>query len=105
MSKELNLTLKIWRQDGPNAAGHFDVIAAPGINDEMSFLEMLDLVNERLINEGKEAIVKWGQIQKDINAQAANVPKAQQEQNEQQTSKDKANTEMEALRRKFEAIR
>jgi len=48
---------------------------------------------------------KEGQIQKDINAQAANVPKAQQEQNEQQTSKDKANTEMEALRRKFEAIR
>ena len=54
---ELNLTLKVWRQAGPNDAGHFDTIAAPGINDEMSFLEMLDLVNERLINEGKEAIV------------------------------------------------
>ncbi len=57
MSKELNLTLKVWRQDGPDAPGRFDVISAPGINDEMSFLEMLDLVNERLINEGKEAIV------------------------------------------------
>ena len=57
MSKVLNLTLKVWRQDGPDAPGRFDVIAAPGINDEMSFLEMLDLVNERLINEGKEAIV------------------------------------------------
>ena len=57
MSKELNLTLKIWRQDGPTGAGRFDVIPAPGINDEMSFLEMLDLVNERLINEGKEAVV------------------------------------------------
>jgi succinate dehydrogenase / fumarate reductase, iron-sulfur subunit len=55
--RELNVTLKVWRQDGPDAPGHFDVIAAPGINDEMSFLEMLDLVNERLINEGKEAIV------------------------------------------------
>jgi succinate dehydrogenase / fumarate reductase, iron-sulfur subunit len=55
--RELNLTLKVWRQDGPDAAGHFDVIPAPGINDEMSFLEMLDLVNERLINEGKDAIV------------------------------------------------
>ena len=54
---ELNLTLKVWRQAGPDDAGHFDKIAAPGINDEMSFLEMLDLVNERLINEGKEAIV------------------------------------------------
>ena len=54
---EINVTLKVWRQDGPDAPGHFDVIAAPGINDEMSFLEMLDLVNERLIGEGKEAIV------------------------------------------------
>lgn len=54
---ELNLTLKVWRQAGPNDAGHFDTIAAPGIKDEMSFLEMLDLVNERLISEGKEAIV------------------------------------------------
>jgi succinate dehydrogenase / fumarate reductase iron-sulfur subunit len=57
VSKELNLKLKIWRQDGPTDAGHFDTIDAPGINDEMSFLEMLDLVNERLINEGKEAVV------------------------------------------------
>ena len=54
---ELNLTLKVWRQDGPHAAGHFDTIPAPGINDEMSFLEMLDLVNERLIGEGQDAIV------------------------------------------------
>jgi len=57
VSKEINLTLKVWRQDGPDAAGHFDEIPAAGINDEMSFLEMLDLVNERLINDGKEAIV------------------------------------------------
>ena len=55
--RQINVTLKVWRQDGPQAAGHFDVIPAPGINDEMSFLEMLDLVNERLINEGKEAVV------------------------------------------------
>ena len=55
--KELNVTLKVWRQAGPDAAGHFDVIAVPGVKDEMSFLEMLDLVNERLIAEGKEAIV------------------------------------------------
>ena len=57
MTQELNLTLKVWRQDGPDAAGSFDTIQADGINDEMSFLEMLDVVNERLINEGKEAIV------------------------------------------------
>ena len=57
MSNELNLTLKIWRQDGPTADGHFDTIQADGINDEMSFLEMLDIVNERLIDEGKDAVV------------------------------------------------
>ena len=57
MTEMLNLTLKVWRQAGPDAPGHFDQIAAPGIKDEMSFLEMLDLVNERLIAEGKEAIV------------------------------------------------
>jgi succinate dehydrogenase / fumarate reductase iron-sulfur subunit len=54
---DLNLTLKVWRQAGPDAPGSFDTIKAEGINDEMSFLEMLDIVNERLINEGKEAIV------------------------------------------------
>jgi succinate dehydrogenase / fumarate reductase, iron-sulfur subunit len=52
----LNLTLRVWRQDGPNDAGRFDTIAAPGINDDMSFLEMLDVVNERLNDEGKEPI-------------------------------------------------
>ena len=57
MSKVLNLTLKVWRQNGPDDPGHFDLITAPGINDEMSFLEMLDIVNERLIDEGKDAIV------------------------------------------------
>jgi succinate dehydrogenase / fumarate reductase iron-sulfur subunit len=57
MSTNLNVTLKVWRQAGPHQPGAFDTIPAPDINDEMSFLEMLDLVNERLINEGKEAIV------------------------------------------------
>ncbi len=57
MSKILNLTLKVWRQDGPTAAGHFDTIAAPGIKDDMSFLEMMDVVNENLTNSGKEPIV------------------------------------------------
>ncbi len=57
MSKILTLTLKVWRQDGPSAAGHFDTIAAPGIKDDMSFLEMMDVVNENLTNSGKEPIV------------------------------------------------
>ena len=56
MSKKLNLTLKVWRQDGPNAQGRFETYEARGIADDASFLEMLDVVNERLIAENKEPI-------------------------------------------------
>ncbi|MBI2767373.1 MAG: succinate dehydrogenase/fumarate reductase iron-sulfur subunit [Chloroflexi bacterium] len=52
----LNLTLKVWRQKGPADGGHFETYAAPNINDDMSFLEMLDVVNEELIAQGKEPI-------------------------------------------------
>ncbi len=54
--RTLNLTLRVWRQNGPSDHGSFEVLDAPEINDEMSFLEMLDLVNERLITAGKEPI-------------------------------------------------
>lgn len=56
MSKKLNLTLKVWRQDGPNALGRFETYEARGIADDASFLEMLDVVNERLIAENKEPL-------------------------------------------------
>jgi succinate dehydrogenase / fumarate reductase, iron-sulfur subunit len=52
-----NLTLRIWRQEGPNDNGRFETYDVADISDEASFLEMLDVVNERLIAEGKEAIV------------------------------------------------
>jgi succinate dehydrogenase / fumarate reductase iron-sulfur subunit len=52
-----NLTLKIWRQAGPDAPGSFETYTIPEISDEASFLELLDVLNERLISEGKEAIV------------------------------------------------
>jgi succinate dehydrogenase iron-sulfur subunit len=51
-----NLTLKIWRQPGPDTEGRFETFPVESISDEASFLEMLDVVNERLINEGREAI-------------------------------------------------
>ena len=57
MSHLKNITLKIWRQPGPDAAGQFDTHVIEEISDEASFLEMLDILNERLIGEGKEAIV------------------------------------------------
>ena len=56
MSKKLNLTLHVWRQKGPKSAGGFVKYDAPGIDDHMSFLEMLDVVNEGLIAKGEEPI-------------------------------------------------
>ena len=57
MSAEINLTLKVWRQDGPLAEGRFVTYEASGISTDASFLEMLDIVNERLIEMGDEPIV------------------------------------------------
>ena len=52
-----NLTLKIWRQPGPNDAGRFDTHVIDEITDEASFLEMLDILNERLVESGEDAVV------------------------------------------------
>jgi succinate dehydrogenase / fumarate reductase iron-sulfur subunit len=52
----MNLTLHVWRQKGPNAPGEMKTYAAPSISPDMSFLEMLDVVNERLIEKGEEPI-------------------------------------------------
>ncbi len=57
MSAEINLTLKVWRQAGPSAEGRFVTYEADGISTDASFLEMLDIVNERLIEAGDEPIV------------------------------------------------
>jgi len=51
-----NLTLQIWRQSGPGDAGRFQSYRIDSISDEASFLEMLDVLNEKLIGEGLEAI-------------------------------------------------
>lgn len=55
MSNILNLTLQVWRQDGPESSGRFEEYTAK-VADDASFLEMLDVVNEQLTNEGKEPI-------------------------------------------------
>lgn len=54
--KTMTVTLQVWRQKGPNAPGQLEEYAAPGISADMSFLEMLDVVNERLIERGEEPI-------------------------------------------------
>jgi succinate dehydrogenase / fumarate reductase iron-sulfur subunit len=52
----MNLTLHVWRQKSGTAAGQMVRYQAPGINPDMSFLEMLDVVNEGLIVKGEEPI-------------------------------------------------
>lgn len=52
----MNITLQIWRQDGPEAPGSFKTYLVEDIKAEMSFLEMLDILNERLTLQGEEPI-------------------------------------------------
>jgi succinate dehydrogenase / fumarate reductase iron-sulfur subunit len=52
----MNLTLHVWRQKTRNEAGKFVTYQAPDISPDMSFLEMLDVVNERLTVEGEDPI-------------------------------------------------
>ena len=52
----MNLKLKIWRQAAADAPGRMVEYDAPGVSPHMSFLEMLDVLNERLVNRGEEPI-------------------------------------------------
>ena len=52
----MNLTLKVWRQPNGNTKGTFVTYPAPGISPDMSFLEMLDVVNEGLVKKGEDPI-------------------------------------------------
>ena len=52
----MDLKLRVWRQAGTSAPGAFEDIDATDISPEMSFLEMFDVVNERLIAQGREPI-------------------------------------------------
>ena len=52
----MNLTLKIWRQANATAAGAMHTYTLDGVSSDMSFLEMLDLLNEQLLHQGEEPI-------------------------------------------------
>jgi succinate dehydrogenase / fumarate reductase iron-sulfur subunit len=52
----MHVKLHVWRQPGPGQPGKMETYDAPDISEEMSFLEMLDIVNERLNAEGREPI-------------------------------------------------
>ena len=55
-STAMRITLTVWRQPSPEVAGRFETYDVPGVSPDMSFLEMLDIVNERLMHDGKEPI-------------------------------------------------
>lgn len=52
----MNLTLKVWRQKNSNVKGKLEDYKVNNISSEMSFLEMMDVLNEQLIGEGREPI-------------------------------------------------
>ncbi|KAB2805394.1 succinate dehydrogenase/fumarate reductase iron-sulfur subunit [Phaeocystidibacter luteus] len=52
----MNLTLKVWRQDGPNDKGRMETFKVNDVSEHMSFLEMMDVLNEQIINDGGDPI-------------------------------------------------
>jgi succinate dehydrogenase / fumarate reductase iron-sulfur subunit len=52
----MDLTLKVWRQQNINAKGGFETYQVKDISSEMSFLEMIDVLNEKLIRDGGDPI-------------------------------------------------
>jgi len=52
----MSLTLKIWRQEDSSSPGEFRVYKVHGISPDQSFLEMLDVLNEQLIQQGEEPV-------------------------------------------------
>jgi succinate dehydrogenase / fumarate reductase iron-sulfur subunit len=52
----MNLTLKVWRQKSANSKGNFETYKIDGVSEDSSFLEMLDILSEDLVSEGKEPV-------------------------------------------------
>jgi len=52
----MNLTLKVWRQDGPQDKGHLETHQLSEVTGDMSFLEMMDVLNDKIIREGGDPI-------------------------------------------------
>ncbi|MEA2114206.1 MAG: succinate dehydrogenase/fumarate reductase iron-sulfur subunit [Thermodesulfobacteriota bacterium] len=55
-AKKIAITVKIWRQDGPDVKGSLETYSLSDISTDMSFLEMLDVLNDQLTMEGKEPV-------------------------------------------------
>ena len=57
MDKNININVRVWRQQGPKAKGHFETYKLENISGGTSFLEMLHILNEQLIREKQEPVV------------------------------------------------
>ena len=55
-AKSINITLKVWRQAGPKAKGKFETYTLDNVSTDASFLEMMDILNEKLVNEHREPV-------------------------------------------------
>ena len=53
----MNLTLKVWRQDGPEDKGRLETHQLSSVTGDMSFLEMMDVLNDKIIREGGDPVV------------------------------------------------
>jgi len=56
MGKSINIKVKVWRQAGPKVKGMFETYELNNISTDASFLEMIDILNEKLVQEHKEPI-------------------------------------------------
>lgn len=54
--RAMTVKLKVWRQASSKAQGRFEEYSLPGVTSDMSFLEMLDILNEKLMKEGKSPV-------------------------------------------------
>jgi succinate dehydrogenase / fumarate reductase iron-sulfur subunit len=72
-AKNINLTLKVWRQKGSKDKGRFENYEARDISTDMSFLEMLDVVNEKLTMDGKDPIAFDSDCREGICGQCGSV--------------------------------
>ena len=45
----MKINLKVWRQNKPNEKGHFEMYSLDNISEDSSFLEMMDILNEKLV--------------------------------------------------------
>lgn len=52
----MNITLKVWRQSGPQDKGRMETYPVADVSPDMSFLEMMDVLNDQLIRDGKDPV-------------------------------------------------